>query len=206
MPIQEPRCGAPHTSTLGVSTLAPYVLSGRVSGFTYRVHWTLLFIIPFGWAFASSVTSGSLLAGSLLVLIAAHEVGHAVVARFCGLRVRGFEFNILHGKCLIDAPEYEIELALVSWGGVIAQALLLLLFLPLYFLNDVLPRSMITFLAPAAAVFVVVNAFYIVVNLWPKAPLDGASAWKLIPYLRRGDLMRFLKARALARKVSRAHT
>src|SRR5690348_9823949 len=110
------------TRTLGVSKVAQYIVSGRVRGRTYRVHWTVLLAFPFGWAFSSSFTAGSLLAGSLLALIVVHEIGHAFVARFCGLQVIGFEFNILHGKCLLQAPEYEIELALVSWGGVIAQA------------------------------------------------------------------------------------
>jgi Zn-dependent protease len=165
---------------------------------------------PFGWAFSSSFTAGSLLAASLLALVVAHEIGHFLVARFCGLHVLGFEFNILHGQCLLDSPEYEIELALVSWGGVMAQAVLLLLFVPLYALGDVLPQPLMTLLAPMAAVFVVVNVLYIVVNLWPKAPFDGANAWKLIRYVRTGELGRFLKARALARKVRRripdAHT
>jgi stage IV sporulation protein FB len=187
--------------------VSPDLLTGTIRGVTYRVHWSVFLIFPFAWAFASSLFAGSLLAGSLLALILAHELGHAAVARFCGLRVRGFAFNILHGKCLLDEPEYEIEMALVSWGGVIAQGLLLLVFAPLYALGDVLPRSLVTLLAPMAAVFVVVNAVYIVFNLWPKAPLDGASAWKLLPYVRSGDLRRFLKARALARKLVRdAHT
>ena len=186
-------------------------LTGEIRGVTYRVHWTILLIFPFAWAFASSPVAGSLLALSFLVLILAHELGHAAVARFCGLRVRGFEFNILHGRCLIDKPEYEIEMALVSWGGVLAQGFLLLLFVPLCALGDVLPRSLVTLLAPMAAVFVVVNAVYIVFNLWPRAPLDGANAWKLLPYVHSGDLRRFLKARALARKMLRggmpdAHT
>jgi stage IV sporulation protein FB len=194
-----------------VSKVAPYILSGRIRQLTYRVHWTVLLAFPFGWVFSSSFTAGSLLAASLLLLIVAHEFGHFLVARFCGLHVVGFEFNILHGKCLLQTPEYEIELALVSWGGVTAQALLLFLFAPLYALGDVLPRPLVTLLAPMAAVFVALNALYIVVNLWPKAPLDGANAWKLIPYARSGDLRRFLKARALARKVSQrkvsgAHT
>ena len=191
--------------------MAPYILSGTIRKLTYRVHWTVLLALPFGWAFSSSFTAGSLLAASLLALVIAHEIGHFLVARFCGLHVLGFEFNILHGKCLLDSPEYEIELALVSWGGVMAQALLFLLFAPLYALGDFLPRPLVTLLAPVAAVFVAVNTVYIVFNLWPKAPLDGANAWKLIPYARSGDLRRFLKARALARKVSRrrvsdAHT
>jgi Zn-dependent protease len=139
-----------------------------------------------------------------LALVVAHEIGHFLVARFCGLHVLGFEFNILHGKCLLDSPEYEIELALVSWGGVIAQMLLLVLFAPLYALGDVLPRPLVTLLAPMAAVFAAVNAVYIVINLWPRAPLDGAEAWKLVPHVRNGDLKRFLRARALARKVGRS--
>ena len=204
-------CGAPHNSTLGVSKLAPHILSGRIRKLTYRIHWTVLLAFPFGWAFSSSFTAGSLLAASLLALVVAHEIGHFLVARFCGLHVLGFEFNILHGKCLLDSPEYEIELALVSWGGVMAEVLLLLLFLPLYALGDVLPRSLVTVLAPMAAVFVAVNLIYIIINLWPKAPLDGAEAWKLVPYMRNGDLRRFLQARALARKVGQrrvpdAHT
>jgi stage IV sporulation protein FB len=183
-----------------------HLITAEVQGVTYRVHWTTLLIFPFACAFASSLVAGLLLAVSFLLLIVAHELGHAAVARFCGLRVRGFEFNILHGKCFIAQPEYEIEMALVSWGGVLAQGFLLLLFLPLYALGDFLPRSLVTLVAPMAAVFVVVNAVYIAFNLWPRTPLDGAHAWKLLPYVHSGDLRRFLKARALARKVWRGST
>lgn len=188
----------------------PHILSGKIRKLTCRVHWTVLLAFPFGWLFSSSFAAGSLLALSLLALVLAHELGHFVAARFCGLHVIGFDFNILHGKCLFDAPEYEIELALVSWGGVIVQAILFLLFAPVYAFGAVLPGPLVTVLAPVAAVFVFFNGIYIVANLWPRAPFDGANAWKLVPYAQSGELVRFLKARALARKVSRgvrdAHT
>jgi Zn-dependent protease len=180
---------------------APHAFAGRIGKLDYRVHWSVLLAFPFGWTFASSFATGSLLAASLWALVVAHEIGHFLVARFCGYAVLGFEFNLLHGRCLFEAPEYEIEAALISWGGVMAQALLLLVFAPLYALGDVLPRPLVALLAPMAAVFVAVNVVYMVINLLPKGPLDGAEAWKLIPHIRSGELKRYLEARALARRV-----
>mgnify|MGYP001447655568 CR=1 FL=1 len=159
-------------------------------------------MFPFGWAFAASVSLGTVVALSIFIVLVVHELGHAAIARFCGLQVVGFEFNIVHGKCIVEAPEYEIERALISWGGVMAQTMLFLVFLPLHAFGEFVPEALVRLLAPLAAAFVFLNLLYIIVALLPIAPLDGATAWSLIRFLRNGELRRFIYARRLARKQS----
>jgi len=140
---------------------------------------------------------------SFLLLTLAHETGHALLARYCGLDVLGFDFNILHGKCWFQTPDSLFEHSLVAWGGVLAQGLLLIVFLVGYFLLLYLPQPIIDLLAPAVVVFTFANIVLIIQNLWPRPPLDGAIAWKLLPSFQNGDFKRYLQARAAARSLLR---
>jgi len=91
----------------------------------------------------------------------------------------------------------------VAWGGVLAQGLLLIVFLVGYFLLLYLPQPIIDLLAPAVVVFTFANIVLIIQNLWPRPPLDGAIAWKLLPSFQNGDFKRYLQARAAARSLLR---
>src|SRR5262245_54551879 len=105
--------------------MSPYIATGLAYGLGYRVHWTILLLFPVCWAFTRSVLGGIVASISLFGLLVAHELGHALLARFCGLRAIRLDFNAAHGKCWFDLPEFEMEMALISWGGVLAQVVLL---------------------------------------------------------------------------------
>jgi Zn-dependent protease len=149
---------------------------GHIAGAPIRIHWTapvgaLLFgqlqFVPGFWI-------------AFLGLILLHELGHAAVVRAVGGRVRGVLVTGLGGECAYDGVTHPLRRALVAWGGVAAQlvvlmvtGLLLLVFGP--------PTSF--FMADLASGLTTYNLVLVGLNLIPFPPLDGAEAWKLFPLL-----------------------
>jgi stage IV sporulation protein FB len=162
-----------------------------------RLHWTILLWLLACWGFTGSLSSALLAFASICLLLLAHELGHATVARFCHLHVIGIEFNAVHGRCLFVTPYRNIELILVAWGGVLAQLLVFVLACALLVLMHVVRPGLAKALdlAPVFIVFTVFNLAGIIQNLVPRKPLDGYLAWQLIPALRSGELRRYFQWR-----------
>ena len=145
------------------------------------VHWSVLLAFPFAWAASQSLVAGCVGLIAVLVLMLVHEVGHALVARHFGLRVFSIRLYPIHGLCVHEAPHSPEVAIAISWGGVAAQAIL--------FIAAVLTAKVIATLlgripteaSSALTVFIPVNLLVVFVNLLPIRPLDGATAWKLIP-------------------------
>src|SRR5262249_21054466 len=64
-----------------------------------------------------------LVAGYLLIMLA-HELGHAVMAKACGARITGFDVSLFAGACFWQGHVKPLQRVVIAWGGVIAQALL----------------------------------------------------------------------------------
>lgn len=142
-------------------------------GILLRVRWTLplLFLGTLCW------TPGSAIGCFLVVL--AHELGHAVLARWRGLHVLEIAVHGLGGHCRHSSGS-ALDESIVAWGGVLAQAIVLAFTLPLYRLT---PHW--TFLGSLLYGLTIPNVLMIVSNLVPRPPLDGAKAWQLFGLLRR---------------------
>lgn len=156
-----------------------------------RVHWSFFVLMLLGGRFTLGGALG------ILILILAHELGHAFLVRACGLRATEIRLHWLGGECHYD-PAWGTELhrAIIAWGGVVAQALLLWLTLRIgsaYQLSTGL-------WAELAVPLVAVNLGMIVLNLIPMRGLDGEHAWSLFPLLYR--LWRTRRRRA---KLERDH-
>jgi len=154
--------------------------------FSYRsvpvyVHWSALGV--FAWAMLAGllVNPGMLLVapGSLL-LMAVHELGHLEIARRRGHRGIRIDIYPWLGLCHVDAPENRRDDLEIAWGGVLAQAPLLLLAVAVEPLRDTIPA-----LGSVSFVFGYLNTLMILFNLLPIAPLDGHKAWRLVPLLLR---------------------
>lgn len=143
-------------------------------------HWSVLLAFPLGWAIEKSILGALVAQGAFLVLMLAHELGHAFVARRLRLPVYSLELYAVHGLCRHGAPRHERSAIAVAWGGVAAQgavfALALLLAKGLN-LSGGIPRT----LAPAFDVWVPANMLIVFCNLLPIPPLDGAKAWRFVP-------------------------
>ena len=144
---------------------------GRWRGVPIRLHWT----IPLAALVFSRFTfaPGFWLAFVLLVLV--HEMGHAWLAHRRHLAVFDIQVHGLGGVCR-PAPGSLYDNAIVAWGGVLAQ--LLILGLPAFLIQLFVPIRSV-FLAEMIWAFTTTNLWLAAINLLPIPPLDGALAWKL---------------------------
>ena len=84
------------------------------------------------------------------------------------------------GHCRFRGNADGVDQALIAWGGLVAQGLLLLGTL---LLVAVFGRATSHGGALVEHTFIAINLWIIGLNLLPFAPLDGAQAWRLFPEL-----------------------
>jgi Zn-dependent protease len=155
-----------------------YWTLGRFRGVPLRMH----VLTPLGALLFSGfrVEPGAWIGFLLLVLL--HEIGHAIVVARYGLRVSGIDLQVYGGVCRWSGPATDWQRSVIAWGGVLAQAALLVLTVLLLGVTGA-PRT--EFGRELASVFVGTNLWLIALNLAPFPPLDGAEAWKIVGELRR---------------------
>jgi Zn-dependent protease len=138
------------------------------------------------------------LAPLYFVLVLAHEIGHwALVLAFGGV-VAAIRIGGLGGECVYEGGWIKpLPRALIAWGGVVAQAVLLVAGLAL------LPARGGGLLTAFRRALVEANALLIVLNLLPARGLDGGEAWGIFPHLFRALRKRWLRWR-LAQLQGRA--
>lgn len=146
---------------------------GHLRGVPVRVHWTT----PLG-AMVFTRSINPLVWIAFFLLVAVHECGHAVCVRLCGYHVASIEVNGLGGACAWAGDPTAKEDAFIAWGGVLAQAALLVATLMLLLIVD--PPSIFE---GVVSVFTTANVSMMLVNLLPIPPLDGARAWPLLRIL-----------------------
>ena len=154
-----------------------YFTVARLRRAPVRIHWSAplgaLFVT--GFAFVPGFWVG------FFVVIILHELGHALLVRRLRFQVASVDVHALGGVCRWHGHASEKEHAIIAWGGVLAQAVLLV--------GALLWRT----LAPPSGAFlnelldacIRWNAIIAGLNLIPIPPFDGANAWKLLRYLRR---------------------
>ena len=178
------------TMAKGTLTLAHY------HGAPIRVHWSvpIAALVFSRFRFAPAFWAG------FFGLIVIHELGHALLVRRFGLTLHSITVHGLGGSCSYSGMPSRRQGALIAWGGVWAQALLLGTTLATW-----------TFLGPFSGVhaaelygvLVYTNLLIIGLNLIPLEPLDGAQAWPLLGMLGR-DVKRRSRARRHAGQVKRS--
>lgn len=160
-----------------------YRLIGKWKQIPLFFHWTILLWVPWylfqGKGFAWVVVSFPAFVG----LLAAHEIGHAIVAHRRGVKVESIRLYVLHGICEHEDPYYERDHVLIAWGGVLAQGIVLVVVLTLDHLSSLLLPGLRESLDPVFFVLIDVNFAIAVINLIPIQPLDGHVAWRAIPLL-----------------------
>jgi stage IV sporulation protein FB len=149
-----------------------YVRLGRLRRAPVRVHWTT----PLGLFVFSGFSFDPLVWAALLLVMVVHEIGHAVLARRYDLHVVSIDVTGVGGVCRVAGDPTLTEAAVVAWGGVLAQAALLV--------AAIVVRSVLHFVTAGLldGVFdtlITTNVVLMVLNLLPIEPLDGATAWRL---------------------------
>jgi Zn-dependent protease len=177
---------------------------GRIAGIPVGASWSALLIAALiAWTLAGSVLPAEVpglgpaaywlagLAGAGLFLgsLLAHEIGHALVARRAGLRVRGITLWLLGGVALLEdepaTPGDELRVALVGPAVSLALAVAFGLVAVAGSLLA-LPTAVVVVLAWLA----VGNAALAVFNLLPAAPLDGGRVLRGLLWRRHGSRVR----------------
>jgi stage IV sporulation protein FB len=149
-----------------------YVRVGRIGRAPLRIHWTT----PIGLFLFSGLSLNPLVWVALLGIMIVHEVGHAILARRYALRLVSIDITAVGGGCHLEGDPTLREAAIVAWGGVLAQAALLVVALVVSPFVHVVSFGL---LDGVFDTLITSNLILIAINLLPVAPLDGATAWRL---------------------------
>jgi Zn-dependent protease len=177
---------------------------GRIAGIPVGASWSALLIAALiAWSLAGRLLpaqvpgldpaaywlAGAVGAGLFLGSLLAHEIGHALVARRAGLRVRGITLWLLGGVAQLEdepaTPGDELRVAIV--GPAVSLALAVGFGLAALALSAVG--------GPAVAVAItawlaVGNTALALFNLLPAAPLDGGRVLRGLLWRRHGSRVR----------------
>jgi Zn-dependent protease len=115
-----------------------------------------------------------------LVLVAAHEFGHAFIARWRGSYPISIRIHLLHGRCEYEQAWSEFDDVLIAWAGVLAQMVLLAAAFAAQFLLGVFSPASVHAMQPVFFVLIEINCWTALVNLLPIKGLDGGKAWLII--------------------------
>jgi hypothetical protein len=149
---------------------------GSVKNVRLVLDWTLLLLA--GAIFPSFLLWPQFVAAVVvadLLLLAIHEMGHAIVARWVRCQVYAIEIHAFHGLTIHSWPPSRRAAIMIAWGGVAAQ---LAVAIPLWVWLQVGATPGISPLNAALAVLGPYSVVVAIVNLLPLPGLDGALAWQ----------------------------
>jgi Zn-dependent protease len=177
---------------------------GRIAGIPVGANWSALLIaLLFAWSLGGELLpaqvpglapaaywlAGAAGAGLFLASLLAHEIGHALVARRAGLRVRGITLWLLGGVAQLEdepaSPGDELRVAIV--GPAISLALAGAFGVAAAALSVVGASAL---LVVVAAWLALGNVALGVFNLLPAAPLDGGRVLRGLLWRRHGNRVR----------------
>ena len=186
-----------------------------IAGIRIRAHWSVLLIGLFlAWGIAEAVIPagapgtpapaawgiGILAAALLIASLAAHELGHALLARRRGVAVDGITLWLFGGMAQIrgDWASPRTEIAVAAIGPAITLVIALVF--------GGIAVGLVAAGAPSLVVVVpewlaTVNAMLLVFNLIPAFPLDGGRILRGAMWLWRKDRNRATLAAARAGRV-----
>jgi len=148
-----------------------------VAGIPVVFHWSALALLTLFAAAAWWIGSGPATAAVCLsALLLVREIGHACVARRLGYEVFEIRLFPLMGQCRHARAYSGFEEALIGWGGIAAQLLLLLPAAATLAFAGNSPWGTFNILLVTLSWF---NAAIIVLDLFPARVGDSAKPWRL---------------------------
>jgi Zn-dependent protease len=177
---------------------------GRVAGIPVGASWSALLIASLiAWSLAGRLLpvqapglgpaaywlAGAVGAGLFLGSLLAHEIGHALVARRAGLRVRGITLWLLGGVAQLEdepaSPGDELRVAIV--GPAVSLGLAVAFGLAAFGLAVAGGPAVVVVVAAWLAI---ANTALALFNLLPAAPLDGGRVLRGLLWHRHGSRVR----------------
>ena len=163
------------------------------------MHWTVLLVFAWLYFIFSDLLATVIASAAFFVLLVVHEMGHVAVLRRRKIAVESITFYGIHGRTSHGFASQPDEI-LVAWGGVGAQALVLVAALAFAYVVDLPSIPLAGLIAgPILFTFIKLNIFLMIVALLPIGPFDGRSAWAAIPYVRSALRRRKRAAQEIAR-------
>ena len=148
-----------------------YLTLFRSRGVPVRIHWTA----PLGALIFSSFQFRPGIWLGFLALVIVHEMGHAFLVRQRRLRSLEIMVHGFGGYCRHEVGSV-YDGAIIAWGGVLAQLLVLGLPTAALVYLGLWPESV--FGRDIAYTFMRINLIMAAFNLLPVGGLDGQKAWK----------------------------
>jgi len=149
------------------------------------MHWTVLIAFAWLYLFFWDLFATVIASAAFFALLVVHELGHVAVLRRRKIAVESIELFGIHGRTSHGWASATDE-TLIAWGGVGAQAGVLLAALAIGYALEPLANPIVSVVAgPILFVLTKLNLFLMVVALLPIGPFDGHSAWAVIPRLRK---------------------
>jgi Zn-dependent protease len=154
----------------------------QIRGVDTYVHWSVFVIAALMLANVRSRPWLTLIGlVSYLSVLLIHEIGHLIAAQRLGCRVNSIKLYPVFGITNFEIPWTRLDHCVIAWGGVMAQAMVAI---PLVLWVSLFGYTRIQ---SVNAIFAILGYFSLGValfNLLPIPPLDGATAWGLLPALR----------------------
>lgn len=152
---------------------------GQIRGVDTYVHWSVFVV-------AAVILAGVLRRPGLTLLgltaywgvLLIHETGHLIAAQRLGCPVFSIELYPIFGVTKFGTPWSRLDHCIIAWAGVVAQ---LVVAAPMVAWVAVFGYTRFEALN---MLFVILGFFSLGVaafNLFPTPPLDGATAWGIIP-------------------------
>ena len=113
-------------------------------------------------------------------VILLHECGHMVAAQRKRCHVNWIRLYPILGLVSYDQPYSKYDQAVIAWGGVLAQSLFAI---PIVVYLSMFGYTRYVALNVALGIWGYMSLGLILFNLIPVPPLDGATAWQIIPEL-----------------------
>jgi Zn-dependent protease len=151
----------------------------KVYGVPVYVHWSVFLISALILLNALHHPMTSLLGlAAYAAVLLIHEAGHLIAAQRVRSEVISIRLYPVFGVTKFETPWSRFDHCVIAWGGVIAQAVIAI---PIVVWVE---RFGYTRFEPINAVLVLLGFFSVgmaVFNLLPIPPLDGATAWAIVP-------------------------
>jgi Zn-dependent protease len=159
--------------------LEPLTLIVQIDKVNVYVHWTVFAIAAF--MIANAIHRPVLALVGLVCymgMLFIHEWGHVIAAHKRGSEVLSVKLYPIFGLTHFETPWSRFDHSVIAWGGVLAQ---IVVALPLVAWVVVFGYTRFDAINAVLAILGFFSLGIVVFNLLPFPPLDGATAWGIIP-------------------------